>query len=60
MPDSEAVQALIKAYVACQLALEVLDDLPEHVREAVSEPVQALCRVVGPEVERLNSGSETA
>jgi hypothetical protein len=56
--DNDAVQALINAYVACKLAMDALPHLPDDVRAAVEEPVTALCRVVGPEVERLRPGSD--
>lgn len=52
----DAVAALIRAYVACRVALEALPDLPAGLREVVEAPVQELCRIVGPEVERLQAG----
>ncbi|HEY3542911.1 MAG TPA: hypothetical protein VGK79_10240 [Gaiellaceae bacterium] len=48
----KAVSALIRAYVACKVALDALPDLPESLRDAVEPPVQELCRVVGPALER--------
>ena len=52
--DSEALNALIRAYVACRLAIEALPDLPKDIRRIVEEPVTALCDVVGPEIKRLD------
>jgi hypothetical protein len=51
--DDVAVQAIARAYVACRLAMEALPDLPEDLRTVVEEPIASLCRVVGPELERL-------
>lgn len=58
-PDSvyeEATQALVRAYIACRLAVEALPDLPAEIRSAVAEPVESLCDVVGPALERLRPG----
>jgi hypothetical protein len=57
--DQEAINALIHAYVACKLALEALPLLPDSVRDAVRGPVTELCRIVEPELERLEAGSTT-
>jgi hypothetical protein len=51
--DSPAVQALVRAYVACRLALDAVPDLPDDLRHAVEGPVKTLCRLVGPELERV-------
>jgi len=53
----KAVSALIRAYVACKVALDALPDLPEPLREAVETPVHELCRVVGPALERARPES---
>jgi hypothetical protein len=55
--DDAAVQAIARAYVACRLAMDALPDLPEDLRRVVEEPVDTLCRVVGPELDRLRSAS---
>jgi hypothetical protein len=54
--DTPAVKALVQAYVACRLAIEVLPDLPDDVRAEVSEPVTTLCHAVGPALERIRPG----
>ena len=57
--DQNAVQALIRAFVACRLAIGALPDLPEDVRGVVDEPIKTLCAVLGPELERVRPGSTT-
>jgi actin-like ATPase involved in cell morphogenesis len=52
-PDA-AVQALMRAYVACRLAVDALPDLPEQVRSAVETPVTELCRTVEPALKRID------
>jgi hypothetical protein len=52
-----AVQALIQAYVACKLALEALPHLPTDLRDAVTEPIKALCERMEPALDRLQSGA---
>lgn len=54
--DDEAIQALIRAYIACRVAMDSLADLPQAARRAVEEPVTTLCHVVGPELERASPG----
>jgi hypothetical protein len=54
--DDPALQALIRAYVACRLAIDALPDLPREVRSNVEEPIVALCHTVGPELERVQPG----
>jgi len=51
-----ALQALIRAYIACRLAVEALPDLPEDVRREVSTPVTVLCNTVGPALEKVDPG----
>ena len=53
----KAVSALIRAYVACKVALDALPDLPESLREVVEPPVRELCSVVGPALERTRPES---
>jgi hypothetical protein len=45
--EDPAVQALIRAYVACRVALDALPDLPGDVYDVVAEPVRTLCGAVG-------------
>jgi hypothetical protein len=48
-----AEQALTRAYIACKLALESLDELPTETVEAVEEPVREFCRRLEPFVGHL-------
>jgi len=54
--DDAAIQALIRAYIACRLAIDALPDLPEDLRHEVFQPVKALCDTVGPALERRQPG----
>jgi hypothetical protein len=54
--DGKAVDALIRAYVACRVAIDALPDLPGDVRLEVEEPVRRLCDVVGPALDRIQPG----
>ena len=56
---SAAEQALVRAYVACQLALDSIEDLPRETAEAVQEPIREFCRRLGPFVEPLRDIAET-
>ena len=57
MSDNDsAIEALVRAYIACRLAIEALPDLPADIRAAVTEPVTTLCHIVGPELDRLKPG----
>jgi hypothetical protein len=51
----EAVQALIRASIACEIALEALPGLPEEVRDAVQAPIAELCRIVRPALEAIEA-----
>jgi hypothetical protein len=51
--DDDALQALIRAYVACRVAIDALPALPDDVRIAVEGAVTTFCRVVEPELERV-------
>ena len=50
------VQALIRAYVACRVAMDALPDLPREIAQEVEEAVTRLCHAVGPELERRHPG----
>lgn len=54
--DETAFEALVRAYIACRLAIEALPALPLDIREVVEEPVAALCNTIGPELERIKPG----
>jgi hypothetical protein len=55
MSVADAEQALVRAYVACRLALESIDDLPAETADAVTEPIHAFCRALEPYVDHLNA-----
>ncbi len=50
------VQALIRAYVACRVAMDSLPDLPREVVLEVEEAVTRLCHTIGPVLERRYPG----
>jgi len=50
---ADAEQALVRAYVACRLALESIDDLPAATADAVGEPIRVFCRALEPYVGHL-------
>jgi hypothetical protein len=50
------VQALIRAYVACRVAMDALGDLPREIVLDVEDAVTRLCHAVGPELERRHPG----
>jgi hypothetical protein len=51
--SDDAEQALVRAYVACKLALESVDDLPRETAAAVEEPIREFCRRLEPFVGHL-------
>lgn len=53
MSGADAEQALIRAYIACQLALESIADLPPETADAVAEPIRVFCRTLEPHVGHL-------
>lgn len=53
MSVGDAEQALVRAYVACRLALGSIDDLPAATAEAVGEPIREFCRALEPYVGHL-------
>lgn len=55
MSAADAEQALVRAYVACQLALESIDDLPAATADAVGEPIREFCRALEPYVSHLTA-----
>lgn len=50
------IQALIRAYVACRVAMDALRDLPQELILEVEDAVTRLCHAVGPELERRHPG----
>jgi hypothetical protein len=54
--DDDAMQALVRAHVACRLALDALPDLPSDIQDVVEEPLRTFCEIIGPELERVNPG----
>ena len=53
MGVADAEQALVRAYVACRLALESISDLPAETADAVTEPIRAFCQALEPYVGHL-------
>jgi hypothetical protein len=53
MSEADAVDALLRAYVACNLAKDALPDLPPDTAAAIEEPVEQFCRVVGEELRKV-------
>lgn len=51
----DAEQALVRAYVACRLALESIADLPAETADAVTEPIHAFCQAFEPYVGHLTA-----
>ena len=56
LPVDGPTGALIRAYVACRVAIDALPELPEEVREEAEEPLTAFCHVIGPALERVHPG----
>jgi hypothetical protein len=50
------VQALIRAYVACRVAMDALPHLPGQLILDVEDAVTRLCHVVGPALEERYPG----
>jgi hypothetical protein len=50
------VQALIRAYVACRVAMDAMPDLPPTILLDVEDAVTKLCHAVGPELQRRHPG----
>jgi hypothetical protein len=57
--ESDAEQALRRAYVACTLALESLHDLPQATVEAIEEPIRDFCSSLKPFVAHLTDKPQT-
>jgi hypothetical protein len=51
--DEAAFEALVRAYIACRLAIDALPGLPDELREVVQDQVSAFCDTIGPELERV-------
>jgi len=51
--SDDAHQALVRAYIACQLALESIPDLPAETAEAVADPIREFCQKLEPFVDHL-------
>jgi hypothetical protein len=54
MPASAAEHALIRAYIACNLARDALPELPQDTAAAVEDAVRTFCNVVGEELKRTH------
>jgi hypothetical protein len=53
MSQRAAEDALIRAYIACNIAKDALSNLPPEIVVAVEEPLDQFCRVVGGELRKL-------
>jgi hypothetical protein len=51
--DHDAIDAIIRAYVACRLALDALPRLPDELKAVLTEPIKTLCDTLGPALERV-------
>ena len=51
--SDDAQQALVRAYIACRLALESIPDLPAATADAVADPIREFCRTLEPFVAHL-------
>lgn len=56
LSDDPKVDALVRLQVACRLALEALPNLPEDTRQALREPIEALCAVTEKQLDELDPG----
>ena len=55
MSVEDAEQALVRAYIACRLALESISDLPAETAEAVTDPIHEFCQALEPYVGHLTA-----
>jgi hypothetical protein len=55
-PIESEVEALIRAYVACRVAMDALPDLPGPVVLEIDDAVTRLCHAVGPALEQRYPG----
>ena len=46
--DGTAIDALIRAYAACTVALGALPGLPADIREAAEGPLRGFCQAIEP------------
>jgi hypothetical protein len=53
MSSADAEQALVRAYVACRMALESIGDLPPETADAVTKPAHEFCEALEPYVGHL-------
>lgn len=41
-------QALVRTYIACKLALDSVEELPQEAAQAIEVPLRELCDRLGP------------
>jgi hypothetical protein len=58
--SDDAQQALVRAYIACRLALESIPNLPAETAKAVADPIREFCRKLEPFVDHLDDSDEVA
>jgi hypothetical protein len=51
--SDDAQQALVRAYIACRLALESIPNLPAETAKAVADPIREFCQKLEPFVDHL-------
>jgi hypothetical protein len=51
--SDDAQQALVRAYIACRLALDSIPNLPAETAEAVADAIREFCRKLEPFVEHV-------
>jgi hypothetical protein len=44
----DGTDALLRAYVACRVAIDALPHLPDDVRARAEQPLRAFCDAIGP------------
>jgi hypothetical protein len=53
-PVNREMEALIRAYVACRVAMDALPDLPKDVVLEIDDAIARLCHAVGPALEQCH------
>jgi hypothetical protein len=51
--SDDAQQALVRAYIACRLALDSIPNLPAETARAVADPIREFCGKLEPFVDHL-------
>ena len=51
--SEDAQEALVRAYIACRLALESIPNLPAETAKAAADPIREFCRKLEAFVDHL-------